>query len=825
MLAAFRLIWERVWVRGAGPPPAAGAVRPDWREEMLGRRLAFEGRPEEALRHYDAAVALRPDRGPLFFRRGECRHEVGRPDQALSDYLTALACGLGSRRLYSAAMGRIAAALRDQLVKAHPVSWGQPWQAQHGEPSALPAFPPPVDEGDPWRERPTRRPAVARSLATAIRASVRRTFLYLTGLCPLLGQALVRVLPCVPHSGAAARLYLWQAQAQAAAGDYQAAIGYCDRAIARRPFLAWAHVYRRQLLFRLGDGRRGVEDCQRALAGVRPPFDSVREPLACCHETLGQWLMFEGRPQEALEHFEAAVSLRPGRGYSYLLRGECQYALGRPEQAQDDFLTALASGQGDGYIPSALRGMGSVLACEGRIEQGVVYYYAALALSADREQPQGRGPEGALDLARLMQAHEALAEDVINWYGKLDVARLIYRTRLDLQQVFAAGEPRDALGVLVLPDDWVRNIGHIGTIDAVLKLNHLGWRSWQRVLVLAPPKGVANRHYLSYLDGHVTVVTDPALCESLAPRAATFGFRVSHSLYPPGSDLRYFFEARGLIQQQWEAEGRPPLLALSDADRGRGRAALEELGVPRGAWFVCLHVRESGFHESDGGLHQAHRNADVRDYLPAIRLIAEQGGWVVRVGDTSMTPLPETDHVIDYARSAAKSEWMDVFLCGECRLFIGLASGLSQVAASFGAPCLYVNWISNVLPPFSARDLYIPKLFRRRLDGRLLSFGEMYDPHYLYLNSSNYLIPRAGLGPVNNEPSEIRDAVLEMLGRLEGRDGDAPDDLGRRRRLDEILQGFGHSGYCRMGRAFLSKYSRLLACPGGLGGTPARAAG
>ena len=81
------------------------------------------------------------------------------------------------------------------------------------------------------------------------------------------------------------------------------------------------------------------------------------------------------------------------------------------------------------------------------------------------------------------------------------------------------------------------------------------------------------------------------------------------------------------------------------------------------------------------------------------------------MGDPSMTPLPQMDNVLDYAHSQAKSDWMDVFLCGRCRFFIGLASGLSQVAARFGVPCVYVNWISNVLPAFSGRDLYIPKLF------------------------------------------------------------------------------------------------------------------
>ncbi len=112
------------------------------------------------------------------------------------------------------------------------------------------------------------------------------------------------------------------------------------------------------------------------------------------------------------------------------------------------------------------------------------------------------------------------------------------------------------------------------------------------------------------------------------------------------------------------------------------------------------------------------------------------------MGDPTMTPLPEMERVVDYAHSPAKADWLDVFLCGRCRFFVGLASGLSQVAVSFGVPCVYVNWISNVLPAYSAKDVFIPKMFRSESDDRFLSFDEMFDPVYQYLNSNNYLILR-----------------------------------------------------------------------------------
>ena len=93
--------------------------------------------------------------------------------------------------------------------------------------------------------------------------------------------------------------------------------------------------------------------------------------------------------------------------------------------------------------------------------------------------------------------------------------------------------------------------------------------------------------------------------------------------------------------------------------------------MPPDAWFVALHVRESGFWKSLDTKFPNNRSADIATYLPAIREITRRGGWVIRVGDAEMGALPPMEHVIDYAHSPAKSDWMDVFLYGGCRFFIG----------------------------------------------------------------------------------------------------------------------------------------------------------
>jgi hypothetical protein len=117
--------------------------------------------------------------------------------------------------------------------------------------------------------------------------------------------------------------------------------------------------------------------------------------------------------------------------------------------------------------------------------------------------------------------------------------------------------------------------------------------------------------------------------------------------------------AMPIVQKQWEAEARPPLLTRSPSDYEGGWNCLQDLGVPKNAWFVCLHVREDGFRRE--GI-TTHRSADINTYSLAIESIVARGGWVIRMGDPTMKPLPPMKQAIDYARTDAKAiGWMFFF--------------------------------------------------------------------------------------------------------------------------------------------------------------------
>lgn len=262
------------------------------------------------------------------------------------------------------------------------------------------------------------------------------------------------------------------------------------------------------------------------------------------------------------------------------------------------------------------------------------------------------------------------------------------------------------------------------------------------------------------------------------------------------------------IQARWN--DRRALLSLTESHKRRGEKCLEDLGVPRGAWFVCVHSREGGFSPSDEHLH-SYRNSDINSYLLAMRVITERGGWCIRMGDPGMKPIPPLRGIIDYAHSSLKSDWMDVFLCAQCRFFVGNTSGLGLVSTVFGVKSVLVNLTPlSAAVPLGAADIGIPKLLQKH-SGGFLPFKEVLDSpaaNYRF----NELYGKSGLKVVDNSPEDIRDVVIEMLDQLEGSIACSSDDEMLQQSFRKLMRP-GHYAFgsaSRIGKGFLRKYSHLL---------------
>ncbi len=243
--------------------------------------------------------------------------------------------------------------------------------------------------------------------------------------------------------------------------------------------------------------------------------------------------------------------------------------------------------------------------------------------------------------------------------------------------------------------------------------------------------------------------------------------------------------------------------------KARGWAILEKAGVPKGSWFVALHVRE---HEPDGsrsGINSA-RNADISRYLPAIAEVGRRGGWVVRMGEPNATPLPRVPNLIDYCRSADRADWMDIFILACCRFMIGTNSGPAFVPALYGVPAVLTNWWPAGERPWSPSDLFVPKMLRGISDGSYLTLGQTLCEPFGWSYSKNYLADRAGVRLEDNDAEIIRAAVREMLERVDGNEQPDLEMNELRERADRIYNANGVFGMGQLAKEFMRRYATLV---------------
>ena len=242
----------------------------------------------------------------------------------------------------------------------------------------------------------------------------------------------------------------------------------------------------------------------------------------------------------------------------------------------------------------------------------------------------------------------------------------------------------------------------------------------------------------------------------------------------------------------------------------QGWALLEKAGVPRGAWFVALHVRDIRWRGTTAGL-QAIRNADTASYLPAIDEITRRGGFVIRMGDAEAPPLPPLANVIDYGRSDMRSDWMDIFLLAAQPFRPGIGVRADLRSAALWRAVRADELVAAGHAALARTDIYIPKLAKRAADGTYLTLSETLREPVSYCHSLRHLARAARpRGRGQRSGAIIHDAVAEMLTRLDaGASSDADvEDL--RARADRIYQSHGHFGMARLSRGFLRRYRDLI---------------
>jgi putative glycosyltransferase (TIGR04372 family) len=195
----------------------------------------------------------------------------------------------------------------------------------------------------------------------------------------------------------------------------------------------------------------------------------------------------------------------------------------------------------------------------------------------------------------------------------------------------------------------------------------------------------------------------------------------------------------------------------------RAESLCRRLRLPTDEPIVVLHTREHGYHRLRG---QAFRNADVRNYIPAVRELVDRGYTVVRIGERKMTSIRrDVPGLIELPAVNGYDAILDPYFIERCEFMISCQSGPCSLARALGKPNLVVNAVYNHTTLPETNEVFA---FKRYLDrsGAELSVEEaLRRGAHLFDRTEHF--EQAGIRLEDASAEEIHAALLEMLDGLE----------------------------------------------------------
>ena len=278
-----------------------------------------------------------------------------------------------------------------------------------------------------------------------------------------------------------------------------------------------------------------------------------------------------------------------------------------------------------------------------------------------------------------------------------------------------------------------------------------------------------NNHFFKYFNEHINLIRDEDTINSL--RAFANFLELPLGICIPLDSSCPSLDAASNITQSLKIKNNDnkPLFKLTDEDLEKGYNILHSIGVPKDAWYVTLHARELGYRgENLNNSSEDFRNTDLNTYNEAANFITNSGGWVFRMGDSSMKDINTNNkNLIDYANSKIKSEFMDVFLGATSKFCIGSSSGYYHIPFTFSVPVLFTN-----SPRFEEyyglrkNDLYLPRMITKKNEKKPINLNFFTDtPQGIYNNKQSYL--KDDLEYIPNSSEEIYASTVEIFKSIE----------------------------------------------------------
>jgi len=259
-----------------------------------------------------------------------------------------------------------------------------------------------------------------------------------------------------------------------------------------------------------------------------------------------------------------------------------------------------------------------------------------------------------------------------------------------------------------------------------------------------------------------------------------------------------------------------PNIYFTDEETKKGIKLLQELGIPEGKQYVCIHNRDNAylnyFNPKRNWNYHNYRSCNINNFLKAAEVLIARGYYVVRVGSKVSEPLKVNDkRFIDYSLSKFQSDFLDIFLASRCKFFISSDSGISAIPEVFKIPIVYVNkTFMQHIHRWTHNGIYAFKKFYLKSENRFLKFKEIWDLEWGGSNTMEYF-KNLNIELQENTPKEIADLAIEMDEKLNNKSESTKEDNLLQEKFWKIFHPNNlRSSNFKIGKIFLQENQNLL---------------
>ncbi len=179
-------------------------------------------------------------------------------------------------------------------------------------------------------------------------------------------------------------------------------------------------------------------------------------------------------------------------------------------------------------------------------------------------------------------------------------------------------------------------------------------------------------------------------------------------------------------------------LGLSRQEIQKGNKVLKKLKLNHKK-IICVGVRDNSYlkkkYTKQDFRYHDHRNDKIEKYIPGIKFLLKKGYTVFRMGSITNKKLNiKHKNFLDYSNNKIKSDFMDVYIAYNCKLFISNNTGLDALGVMFRKPILHIGSLPlGAISTFSDRYYNTFSNYFSLKKKRNLKLSEIFDLNLQYL--------------------------------------------------------------------------------------------